>query len=245
MCFRREDLLLIIFQLLGDIALGIHQCLLANPSLRHLIAVGIAHFQIVAKDIVITYLQTTNTRVLNLALLQLQEVVLTILLNITQLVQLRMYATGKDIRASLHCWWVGNNLALNALTYFFAQRQLLTEQVQICIVYCPLTDVFDRFDSQQRMAQLHHLAGCDTPRRNLANHTLHIVNTLQVLTNNFALLRVTEKVFHHRLAVAYRAHLFERKGHPTMEQTSAHRSNRTVNNIVERGAILSLSAQQL
>ena len=55
-----KDFLLVLFQLWGNVALGIHQSLLANPAVRHLILVDMGHLQVVAKDLVVGDLQGRN-----------------------------------------------------------------------------------------------------------------------------------------------------------------------------------------
>ena len=52
-------------------------------------------------------------------------------------------------------------------------------------------------------------------------------------------------MFYYGLPVTDLPYLFERKSHPTMQHTSAHRRDRAVDNIVERPALLCLTACQL
>ena len=61
-------LLFVGLELLRDIALRVHQRLLADPLRRHLLFVGVAHLEIIPEYIVIAYLQALNTRSLYLAL---------------------------------------------------------------------------------------------------------------------------------------------------------------------------------
>ena len=64
-----QDLLFVLLQLLGDIALCLGQCLLAHPLLRHQVFIGVAHFKVIAEDIVVADFQGRDTRLLSLALL--------------------------------------------------------------------------------------------------------------------------------------------------------------------------------
>ena len=50
--FRRDDLLLVFLQFLGDIALRIDQGLLADPFRGNLVLEGVADFDIVAENVV-------------------------------------------------------------------------------------------------------------------------------------------------------------------------------------------------
>ena len=117
-----EYLLLVFFEFLGDIALCVHQCLFANPCLWHLVAVGVAHLQVVAKDIVVSDFQTADTCGFHFALLQLQQVVLAVGLYVAQFVQLCIDASCKDIRSALYSGWVWHQFALDAFAYLGAER---------------------------------------------------------------------------------------------------------------------------
>ena len=68
---------LVFFQLRRDIALSLRKGLLAYPSFGHLVLKGVAHFEIIAEDIVESNLQRGDASLLRLALLYLQQVVFT------------------------------------------------------------------------------------------------------------------------------------------------------------------------
>ena len=84
--FCTQDLLLILLQLLCYIALGLRQRLLAHPFCRHLVLIRVAHLEIIAKHVVIAYLQRRDARLLSLTLLNLQQIVLTTISNLSQFV---------------------------------------------------------------------------------------------------------------------------------------------------------------
>ena len=67
--FGRENGLFVLLEFFGNIPLGIDECLLADPLLRHLVFVGIAHLQVIAEDIVVPDLQALYSRLLRLTLL--------------------------------------------------------------------------------------------------------------------------------------------------------------------------------
>ena len=56
---------------------------------------------------------------------------------------------------------------------------------------------------------------------------------------------MAEEVFYHCLAIADGTHILQRECQPTVQQSSAHWGCCAVNDIIERRAILALSAQQL
>ena len=77
-CLKRENLLvgshyllLIFLKLLGDVALGIGKCLLAYPLLWHLVFVCVAHFEVIAKHIIISYLKALYACLLSFFFLNL------------------------------------------------------------------------------------------------------------------------------------------------------------------------------
>ena len=89
-----QYLFLIFFQLLRDVALGPHERLLAHPAGGHLVLVRVAHFEVVAEDVVEAHLETGDARGLNFALLQAQQVVLARGGDGPQFVELGVYAVG-------------------------------------------------------------------------------------------------------------------------------------------------------
>ena len=212
----RQDSLLIFFEFGGDISLGIDEGLLANPVLRHLLLVGVAHLKIVAEDIVVAYLQTLDTRLFRLALLDTEQIFFAVVVYIAQRVQFAVHAVGDDVRTPLHCRRIRQNLLLDTLTHFAAEVYLLAQQMQIRVVFRPETDLANRHQCPQGCGKLHHLARTDTPCGNLAHDTFHILNLLNLLPQQIACLGVAEEILHHRLAVAYRAHILQRECHPAM-----------------------------
>ena len=72
-----QYLLFVFLQFLCDITLCLSQRLLAHPLLWDLFFIGVAHLQVIAKDIVVAHLQRRDARLLGLTFLYLQEIVLT------------------------------------------------------------------------------------------------------------------------------------------------------------------------
>ena len=66
---RAENLLLVVFQLGGDVAFGVHEGLLAYPRRRHLVLVGVRYLDIVPENIVVAYFQGGYGRFLYFACL--------------------------------------------------------------------------------------------------------------------------------------------------------------------------------
>ena len=92
-----QNLLLVLFEFLGYIALRIYKGLLAYPLRRHFIFMGIAHLQVVAKDVVVANLKGCYAGALALLLLQIQQILLTVARNASEVVQLRIHTICNDI----------------------------------------------------------------------------------------------------------------------------------------------------
>ena len=88
--FCSQNLLLILFQFLGDVSFGIHQCLFANPCRWHFILVRVPHLYIIAKHIVIAHLQRWYASQFAFSLLNLQEIILSRVGYLTQFIELRV-----------------------------------------------------------------------------------------------------------------------------------------------------------
>ena len=73
--FCSEDFLLILFEFLCDVSLGLGECLLAYPFGWYEVLVGVAHFHVVAEDVVEADLEALYACGLCFSLLYLEEVV--------------------------------------------------------------------------------------------------------------------------------------------------------------------------
>ena len=67
-----QDFLLVFLQFGRYVSLSLSQCLLTNPVGRNLILKGVAHFKVIAEDVIVAHLQRTDARLLRLTLLNLQ-----------------------------------------------------------------------------------------------------------------------------------------------------------------------------
>ena len=156
-----QNLLFILLQFLRDIALGLGQRLLAHPFCRHLILIDIAHLQIIAKHIVVAYLQRGNTCLFGLSLLYLQQIILSTVGNISQFVELFIHPTTNHATFLYQLRWVVLYLALNPFTKTLAKIQLFPYPFQRCIISIEAR-CLDGLDSLQGRLQLHHLTGRHT-----------------------------------------------------------------------------------
>ena len=63
-----KDSLLLLLELWGDVALGIHEGLLANPVLRNAVLMAVAHLEVVAKNAVEVQLERGYSAALGLGI---------------------------------------------------------------------------------------------------------------------------------------------------------------------------------
>ena len=126
--FRRQNLVLVLFEFLCDIALGIGERLLANPLGWHLLFVGVTHLKVVAEDVVIADFQALNACFLDLTLLQAQQVFFAVGMQVAQVVQLAVHASCDDSGSPLHSRGIGLYLTLYASAHLRAGLHLVAEQ---------------------------------------------------------------------------------------------------------------------
>ena len=88
---------------------------------------------------------------------------------------------------------------------------------------------------------MYHLAWSDTSRGDLADDTFEVTYLGERVSQRLAGFGVLEEVFDHCLSIAYCPHLFERESHPTMEESSTHRSDRAVDDVVQRFTLFGLA----
>ena len=67
------DFLFQFLELRGDVAFGVDKSLLAHPALGHMVLVGVSDLEIIAEDVVESYLERRDTGGLAFALLKLEE----------------------------------------------------------------------------------------------------------------------------------------------------------------------------
>jgi len=83
-----QDFLLITLQLLGDVALRIHQGLFPNPLFRDLVLMGVGHLEIISEHFVEADLQRGNAGTKGFGLLQFRKPLLSAVRQLPELIQL-------------------------------------------------------------------------------------------------------------------------------------------------------------
>ena len=238
-----EYFLFILFQFLRNVTFGIDQGLLADPLLRHFILVHIAHFDIIAKDIIIPYLQTGNTRQFTFTLLHLQEIILAGIGYLAQLVQLGIHARFYHAAFINKQRRVVVDLLVNAVANGPADIQLFADVVQTGII-CIHTGFLDRFNSLQCHLQGNHFARRNAPYGYFGNDAFQISYQMQLFFDQLLEVGFAEEVFHYVQPFVNGLYVFQGKHHPALQQTGSHRADSPVYHIQQTAAAVVHAAHQ-
>ena len=242
--FRAEYLLFVFLQFLRDVAFGVDQRLLAYPLLGYFLLVDVAHLDVVAEDVVVTYLQARYARQLAFALLQLEQVVLAAVGYLAQLIELGADALLDDAALVDQQRRVVVDFTVDAVADGLADVELLADTVQAGIVGLQ-AGLLDGFDGLQRHLQRHHLAGADTSHGHLRQDALQVADAVQLLLHQVAEVGLAEEVFHHVQAVVDGAHVLQREHQPAFHQAGTHGADGPVDDAEQRTAPVVHRAHQL
>ena len=155
--FGREDFLLVLFQLFGDITLRIHQGLLADPLRRNLVPIGVADLNIVAENVVVGYFERADAGAFRLPLLHLQEVILAACAEGAELVQFCIHARADDGALPHLDGGLGRQCSQDIGQELFAALEAAQE---LSKGIRPIGQtLLDGAGEREASAQLHHLAG--------------------------------------------------------------------------------------
>ncbi len=241
---RAENLLFVLLQFLGNVAFGIGKGLLAYPLCRHFVFMRVAHLDVVAKDIIVAYLQAGNFRQLALALLYLQQIILTGVSNPAQLVQFGT-DTGLDDTSFINQQRrVIVYLPVDAVADGLADVQLFAYMIQTGIVGLH-TSRLDGFNGLQSHLQRHHLTRRDTAYRHFGDDTFQVAYQMQLFLYQFLEIGLAEEVFHHIQPLVNRLHVFQREYQPTFQQAGTHRADGLVYHVQQTAAAIVHAAHQL
>ena len=190
-----ENLLLVFLQLLSDVSFCLCQRLLSNPVGRYLVLVCIADLQIVSENIIITYLQTADARLLHLTLLYAHQVVLAVSGDRPQLVQLAIHSVTNDIS-------LANLLRriLLQLTVYLVAQVLTQIQLVADVLYRGNIGIhaslLHGLKSLQGRLQLHHLPRSNSACSHLGYNTFEVAHPTQTFVDYIAKISMSEEVFH-------------------------------------------------
>ena len=237
---RRRDLLLVGLKFFGDIALGRHQRLFSYPLLRHLVAIGVAHFQIVAEHIVEAYLQALYARALYLALLHFQKVFLAVESYLATLVQLRIHTVADEAALGHLAGRIGHDVAANEARHL---RELLKCK-RTSFRKEAVAELTDDVHRLKRSGQSQEVAWRDTSCVYLANEALQIADALHLVVDFIAQIRIAEQLLYNILTGSDFLGSFQREENPTGQQTSAHGGHGAVDDLTQRDTVLAHRGEQ-
>ena len=240
---RTHNLVLVLLEFLGDVTLGLGQCLLANPVGRHLVLVRVAHLEVVAKHVVVANLQALDACRLYLALLHLQQVTLALICYLAQLVELCIHAIHDDTTVCNQQGAVGTHFASYPVAYLGTKIELLSYLAKRA-VFAALAYLLDGFNCLQGHSQLHDVAWGDTSGADLRYDALEVAYCLELLQDSVSRVGIAEEVLDDIMPLANLDRVFQGEQHPAMQHAGAHRSDCLVDDVEERYAALVHAAHE-
>ena len=234
--FGREDLLLIDFQFLGDVAFGIDKCLLAYPLLRDLVLEGVADLDVVAEYVVVSDFQRADARAFYLALLHLQEVVLAAPGDVAELVQFRVHAGGDDIALAELGGGVGGHRATDVAEEAAAAAQLPDHTVEFGHA-AAAAKRGDRVGLLQRTPELHHFARQYLARRRTGKDALQVAHVGHQFLKLTKVPVLFHEMLHHVIAGVQLGYVKDGHREPLTEQAGAHGGTAAVDDIDQRSSL--------
>ena len=231
-----ENFFFILFQLFGDIPLGVGQRLLADPRLGNLVLVRVADFDIITEDIVVAYFQR-NSRRLALPLLNTVQEILAMQSDAAQIVQFGVHAVGDNAAPlNLIVLRVGVNLAGNTLPNLRQQIDLFGQRVKTLVVG-RFQQGFEEFDRRKRIFKLYDFAGSYPSRRYARSDALQVADLRNLLGDAFGQIGLVVKPLHDIQPFVDAINLLDRQGDPPLEQTPAHRREGAIDHVCERALL--------
>ena len=235
--FGTQNLLFVFFQFLGDIALGLHQRLLAHPLLWHAVLIRVSHLEIVAKHVVIANLQRLDACLFGFAVLYLQQVVLTAVGDMSQFVEFLVDAIAHHPTLLHQLWRVVDDLTFYPVAYLAAFVHALAQLTDYLVVGLQ-TSLFDGFYGLQRPFQLYHLTRCDTSYGHLRDDALQVAHLLQLFVDQVAEVRLAKEIVHDVQSALDGSLLLQGKYQPAAQHASAHGRHGAVYHVEQRATAL-------
>ncbi len=235
--FGTENLLLILFQFLRDITFCTGKRLLPNPRLRHLVLMHIPYFKIISEHVVVSYLQTADTCLLRLSLLNLQQVVFAMVCYLASLVELLAHTAANHVSLVYELWRIRFYLHFDAVAEFLTGINLFGEDYER-LVFAPGASLLYRLHGTKGILQLYHFARRHPARGNLSRDTLQVAHSIQVLVDCLSELRILEEFLHYIEPLVYLLCIAQREANPAVEHSRSHRSSCAIDNVDKRAATL-------
>ena len=233
--FGGENLALVFLELFGDVAFGGDEGLLAYPLRGHLVAVGVAHFDVVAEDVVVADAQGTYAGAFGLAGLHFLEVALAAGGDVAEFVQFPVHAARYDIALAYLGGRVLRHRAFYAGEEGVGVPQAFGEFVEggdAGVGY----DAADGGHLAQGAGQLHHLAGVDLAGGSPGGDAVEVAYVADTDAQVLQGLFVVGEELHAVVAAVQGGDVHYREREPLAQQAGAHGGGAAVEHVHERDA---------
>ena len=232
--FGRENLGFQLFQLLGDVALGLRQGLLADPAFRHLVLVGVADFEVVPKHVVERHLQPRDSRGLSLPVSDGVKGFLAVERQPAHVVELGVDPSGNDLSlADGHGGFV-HELLVQPGEQCAARAQGLQIRQQRSF---PSRGVGHRLHGVQSPADMAQFAGVDAARTRLGSQPLEVPHTSEDGPQFMAKGDFFCQPVHGFVALGQRVQVGQRRHQGPTQSPPAHGRACPVQDLDQRGAV--------
>ena len=195
-----QDLLLVFLKFLCNITFGIDQSLLSDPFFRHTVLVGIADFEVVAEDIIETYLERRDACAFDFALLHFEEVVLSVTGDLSQFVQLLIDSGSDDIALSE----LGCRLGMHCLSEIFQKLGTVTHSSDHIVegLHSPsCAKLHYRLSLAQTTAKLHHLTRHDLACSGTGNDSFQVTDVAYHCLDTCQIILIIHEMLNHGISV--------------------------------------------
>ena len=233
---RAEDLLLVLFQFVSDVAFRVHECLLAHPLGRNAVLEGIPHLQVVAEDIVVIDLQRRDAGPLDLPLEHLLQVGPAVVEDAPQFVQFGIDAGGDHVALADRGRRLGADDAPDLVQQVRRHLHLPDEVVQRLHALAA-AEPADRPGLRQAAPELD-----DLPRRYLAGRrarddALEVSDRPDIALERLQRLIVLREILDNIVSPRQFLPVHDRHRQVAAQQTRAHRRGAAVDDIDQRDAL--------
>ena len=157
---------------------------------------GVGHLYVVTEHAVITYFEAWYGCGFALAALYLEQIVLTLICKVTQVVELGVHPRFYGVAAVELRRRVVGYFACDAFANETAGVELLGHGPQGLAVGL-LKGCLDGFDGLEGSAHLYHFAGSDAVDRHFRDKAFEVAYLLEVVVERVAQIGLAEEIFHH------------------------------------------------